>query len=192
MTDIEQPAFSVTVDGKRFVLVPFDGLTLEQDAWITAKLERAGLTDPGIDKLPPQDREAEMIRRLFESGSALSGLLAGFLVEEGQPWSQERALVHAKRLGAANGFAERARLLGVVRGVVAGFFLGTAGSGDHTPLHSESLVVPDLESPETASAVSTSAGGIPSSARSGDMTPTPSDEESSGPSATRLAPTSSI
>jgi hypothetical protein len=191
MAETADPSeFTLIVGGATFVLVPLDNPTLEHDGYLSAQLERAGLGDPTLAALSPAAREHEMILRIFESGEGLSRLLAGFLVERGKAWSKDRAILNAKRLNATAA-TERAQLLGIVRGVVAGFFSTADSWPDRTDSPSASAGEPADPSEPTDSEASTAARGRDWSDGSGDTTPTPSAAAFSGPSAMPSAPTSS-
>jgi hypothetical protein len=169
--DTPAAAFALEVGGGRLVVAPLEQLAVEQDGWITAKLERAGLADPGLQQLAPADRQREVRLRILESGE-IAGLLAGFLVAEGQSWSADAARRHQQLLRGAGLTGERALMHAMVEGLVQGFFArGPAGvpatGGPSTPA-AEGSSLP-------SSAASPSGTGTPLSAPSPATTPPPSD-----------------
>jgi hypothetical protein len=139
MTDVHARAdFGLTIAGVRLVPAQVgDGVTIEQNGWITAKLERVGLADPALVALAPIARAEEVRLRILESGQ-IAPLLAGFLVAEGQPWSADAARRHAQLLDSAAAGLERELLFAMVEGLVQGFFGKPPASPESSPTSSTS------------------------------------------------------
>jgi hypothetical protein len=164
-------AFALEVGGLRLVAAPIEQLEVEQDGWLTAKLERAGLADPGLQQLEPAERQREVRLRILESGE-IAGLLAGFLVAEGEPWSAAAARRHQQLLRGAGLTAERALMHAMVEGLVQGFFVRGIGGGPATG--GPSTPAAEGSSPPSSGA-SPSGTGTPSSGPSPATIPPPSD-----------------
>jgi hypothetical protein len=163
--------FVLEVGGARLVAAPVERVTVEQDGWITAKLERAGLADPVMQTLLPPARQEEVRLRILESGQ-IAGLLAGFLVAEGQPWSAEAARRHQALLARGAADVDHRLLFAMVEGLVQGFF--AHGSASVSPIGKPSSVVTDGALSPASSAASAAATGSPSFAPSPATTLTPS------------------
>lgn len=132
-------SFALEVGGQRLVTAPFEELGVEQDGWITAKLERAGLADPSLATLSGAARAEEVRLRVLESGE-IGPLLAGFLVAEGQPWSADAARRHTALLRSSDrSVVDRALLYAMVEGLVQGFFAHglTGASATSGPLNKD-------------------------------------------------------
>jgi hypothetical protein len=142
-----------------FRITHVEDLDARQDGWITAVLERAGLTDPRLDPLegPALVREAELL--LMERG-LVGRFLAGYLVEVGKAWETASADANARLFDSVKGKGHRDGIFVLLGGLVLGFFAGARASWPTGPSSSKD---PDADANSESAAASTTATGSLSS-----------------------------
>lgn len=128
-------AATVTLESRVFRICDPKELDLQQDAYIAAALERAGLLDPRLKALKGEALIAESQLRLFERG-VVGEFLAGYLVE-GKTWTIEEALKNAKQFNGLRDRVGRDQLFSVVPGLLLGFFSGASDWKGNSPTSSE-------------------------------------------------------
>lgn len=180
-----------TIGGKAYQLVEAGAaFGLDQDAFVSAQLERAGATDPALKELTGPALVREVYLRVLEHGK-VGPVVAGFLVPAGAPWSVDGAHAVARALGAVGSTDERTLLFQILRGVVEGFFGSTRSSDETGPSSSPGGEAGSPASPPSSEVPSISPDGSPSSAPSSGMTPPSADASGDGPSPTFSASISS-
>lgn len=110
-----------------FRVTHVEDLDARQDGYITAVLERAGLTDPRLDALEGEAliREAEL--RLMERG-LVGRYLAAYLVESGKGWEPDAADANATLFDAVKGKDPIDGIYTLLGGLILGFFAGARAS----------------------------------------------------------------
>jgi hypothetical protein len=119
---MEKPA-ELIIGKQVFRITQMEDLDARQDGYITAALERAGLTDPRLGELQGEAlvREAELL--IMERG-LVGRYLAAYLVEAGKTWEPDAAEANAKLFDAVKGKDPRDGIFILLGGLVLGFFAG--------------------------------------------------------------------
>jgi hypothetical protein len=142
-----------------FRVTNVEDLDARQDGWISAILERAGLTDPELELLTGEMliREAEL--RIKERG-LVGRYLAAYLVERGKSWEPETAEANAKLFDSVKGKDQRDGIFVLLGGLVLGFFTAARA---FSPTGPSSSMDPVGNAPTPSAAGSTTAAGSSSS-----------------------------
>jgi hypothetical protein len=130
--DDEEPARAdvVTLGGRRFREITRP--SFNQDIWVMRHARVAGITSvlDGASSTTSDDPEA-LVARVLEralEGDHMVNLLAGVLVEDGAPWSRDRAEANAQFFGGLTDPAEKEILQTRWLIWLANFFAGGAAS----------------------------------------------------------------
>lgn len=142
-----------------FLLTEADALSLEQDGYLSAVLERSGVTDPALEQLAGAALVREAHLRVLETGNT-GRFLAAFLVEQGQEWSEPRARKLAGELSRLRSSEDRATLHDLLGGLILGFF-GSGRSWQRSGPSSSPSPAIDPDENSALAAASTMATGSP-------------------------------
>lgn len=117
-------ATKVMVLGGR-VFAPAEGTTFDQDGYLQAVLYTHRLHDT-------IEAGGDLLGAVLASGAA-SPLLAGLLVEDGQPWTPEGAKANRAFFGALTDPGEKAQLSGMLETLLLDFFVVAGKSSPASP-----------------------------------------------------------
>lgn len=159
----------VVIAGRTFIPAKAGNTTFDQDLYITAAIEDAGI-DKVFTEVQNADQLTQMAKRMivqaYKSGK-LWDVLAGVLIEKNIPWSHEYAASTARFFSNLTRNEDKEALNETMAGVVVGFFASAANS--FTISQKSSLSDPDVAAfydmlkQRNIGVSDTSDSGIPSS-----------------------------